>query len=592
MANDQEYKNHYDVVIVGAGLAGLSLARQLSLMCEKKILLLEKLETIPSDKQKYGESLVQVGGYYFSKVLDLEEHLLRRHYLKYNLRFHWKTPGRDNDCFEDYNQAYIRTFSNICTYQLDRNVFEGEILKCNLQNPNFTLCTGVTDLDADIADEGPHTISFKTKDLPVTCTTSWVVDTTGRSKFLARQLKLTRKGEIRHASTMFWVEGLVDIERLTEQTHTQRRLKPDRAALGHTPAFLATNHFFAEGLWFWVIPLHGKTSLAIVYDKNLFPADEVSTHEKLMQWVCREFPLFARDLPHRKVLHKAILRDFSHDCEQTIHASGWAMSGEAGRFTDPLYSPGSDFIAIHNTLICDAILTEDAEDLAEKCRLYEILMRSFYTSLVPTFATSYDSVGQQESFILKYTWELSVYFTHFVFPFINDLLTDRQFIISFLGKFSRLGKINHNLHSYISAYYQWKKTQPPTAVTPRFHDFASLEPLRRAESAFYDVGVTVDEARNVLDSQLANLTELAHFIIAYINADVAGDPAALENRSFVEAIDLKDCVFDVAAIRAGYAQCAHDGKRFEWSFDLSSMEQFQPARGDDDAQAEASRQTQ
>ena len=68
---------HYDVVIIGAGLAGLSLARQLLLNSDKTILLLEKRTAIPMALQKYGEATVQLSGYYFSKVLDLEEHLLR-----------------------------------------------------------------------------------------------------------------------------------------------------------------------------------------------------------------------------------------------------------------------------------------------------------------------------------------------------------------------------------------------------------------------------------------------------------------------------------------------------------------------------------
>ena len=128
---------HYDVVIIGAGLAGLSLARQLLLNSDKGILLLDKRSQIPSPHQKVGEATVQMSAYYFAKVLDLEEHLLREHFMKYNLRFYWKTAGRENRNFEDYSQSYIRNLSNIASYQLDRNKLEGEMLRLNLEQRNF-----------------------------------------------------------------------------------------------------------------------------------------------------------------------------------------------------------------------------------------------------------------------------------------------------------------------------------------------------------------------------------------------------------------------------------------------------------------------
>src|SRR5262249_19565105 len=155
-------------------------------------------------------------------------------------------------------------------------------------------------------------------------------------------------------------EGLVNIEKLTDRSLKGIRLRKDRSALGHLPVWLATNHFMGEGFWFWVIPLQGKTSLGLVYDNTIFPHERVATPQRLVEWGCREFPLFARDLPHRKILGQGAFKDFSYDCVQTISRSRWALSGEAGRFTDPLYSPGGDLIALHNTLITDAILTNDA----------------------------------------------------------------------------------------------------------------------------------------------------------------------------------------------------------------------------------------
>jgi glycine/D-amino acid oxidase-like deaminating enzyme len=97
---------HFDVVVLGAGLAGLSLARQLTLVSDKAILLLEKRVQVPPVRQKVGEATVQLSGYYFSKVLDLEDHLLQEHLMKYNLRFYWKNQ-EGGDSYEHYSQSYI-----------------------------------------------------------------------------------------------------------------------------------------------------------------------------------------------------------------------------------------------------------------------------------------------------------------------------------------------------------------------------------------------------------------------------------------------------------------------------------------------------
>ena len=247
-----------DVVILGAGIAGLTLARQLLLYSVKKVLLLVKRPQVPPSQQTVGVANVEVQGYYLSNSLDLEEHLLREHFLKYNLRFYWPTPGQPNTGYEHYSQSYIRCLSNICCYQLDRNKIEGELLRVNLQDPKFSFVAGVANLDVSLST-GPaaHTVRFEVEGRKVEVQTSWVVDTTGRSKFLARRLELTKPNPIRHGSVFFWVEGLLNIEKLTQLSHRQMLLHQNRRTLGHVPAWLATNHFCGEGYWFWVIPLQG-----------------------------------------------------------------------------------------------------------------------------------------------------------------------------------------------------------------------------------------------------------------------------------------------------------------------------------------------
>jgi flavin-dependent dehydrogenase len=541
--------NQYEVVILGAGLAGLSLARQLLTTTGKKVLLLEKRSEVPSSRQKVGEATVQVSGYYFSKLLDLEEHLFREHFVKYNLRFYWPTPGRENRSYEDYSQSYIRDLSNIATFQLDRNKLEEELLRLNLESELFEFQPGVANLDITVGESGkPHLISYEVGGQRCDIQADWLVDATGRAKYLARKLGLTKPSPIRHGATFFWVDGLVNIEKFTDCSLSQSLVRPSRQKLGHLPAWLATNHFMGEGYWFWTIPLQGKTSLGLVYDHSKVRADDVSSPEKVIAWIEQRFPLFARDLASREILDQGMYRDFSYDCVQTISADKWALAGESGRFTDPLYSPGGDLIALYNTLITDAILTDAQGTLAVKSRLYELLMWAFYEAYVPSYSVSYEVLGDQECFAMKYGWELMVYFTFYVFPFINQVFTNPAFVVPFLDLFAKLGAINNSIQPFITGYYRWKKGRPATQHEPVLFDFTSFEPLKKSQELFYQVGLSPRECVRTLERQMANVERMARFIAAYIYSVVLEDESLLA-KNLAESIDIEKLEFDPEKMR-------------------------------------------
>ncbi len=566
MTAEQKHQYDYDVVIIGAGLAGLSLARQLLLNGERvSILQLEKRASLPQVGQKVGEATVQVSGYYFSKVLELEEYLLREHYLKYNLRFYWKTAGQDNSRFESYSQSYIRGMSNVPTYQLNRNEIERELLRRNELDPCYRIHLHALDLEITLNKDGePHRVSYTVDGHKRTVTARWVVDAAGRAHVLQKKQGLERKNAIRHGSSFFWVEGLLNIEYLTDSTHKQVRLNPARRHLGHLPFWLATNHFCEEGLWFWTIPLQGVTSLGLVYDNRLIKNEDVNDPKRIVQWVCEHFPLFARDLPKRKILHWACYRDFSFDAGQTIDRDHWAMIGEAGRWTDPLYSPGGDVISVYCTVLTDAILTEDQAELDEKVVLYEQLERAVYGAYVPSFAVSYDCLGDQEAYSLKYIWELTIYFAFYVFPMINDLFTNKRFLVSFLQRFSRLGRVNASLQGFFSAFFQWKKEHKEPHTTPMFVDFYETGGLGVAEKTFYEIGLSTDDAREVLDKQLQNTFALARQSVAHIYASVLGDTSVFWNKSLIESFDLERLKFDPEHMRRHAAEHASCRERYEW----------------------------
>jgi flavin-dependent dehydrogenase len=570
-----------DVFIVGAGLAGLTLARHL-LLSDKdlRILMVDRLPEIPSPKQKVGEATVQVSGYYYSRVLEMEEHLLREHYLKYNLRFYWRSQ-RGGDVWEDLSQSYIRKISNIATYQLDRNKFEAAVLEKNRESPNFELIHPMTGLQVDLSEDGgPHAFRFEAGNREIAGRATWVIDSSGRGRFLVKKQQLDRPSPIRHGSSFLWVEGLLDPEKCTNLDRRAIRLRPARSALGHFPTFLATNHYCGEGYWFWEIPLHGKTSLGLVFDTANVAFKDVSTAEKLVEWICREYPLYARDLPKRKILHHSGFQSFALDNGQTISPSRWALVGEACRFTDPLYSPGGDLISTYNTMIADCILTQEQSELETKIRYYEPLARAIYEAYVPSFAVSYCTLGDQECFTLRYVWELTVYFAFYVFPFINDLLTTRAFLPAFLRRFGQLGPINQGIHRLLATFYRWKKENVILeAPEPVFFEFTEIGALAAAELTFYKVGIGIDEARDVLDDQLENLRDYARWILAHITAVVLDDPRALTNAAYVRGIDVDDLQFDPAAWAERLeAACRETSEAYTWRFDVPSLDRFRTER--------------
>lgn len=568
-----------DVVIVGAGIAGLTLARHLLLDTERSVLLIDRLAHVPPPRQKVGESSVQVSGYYFSRVLDLEEHLMNEHYLKYNLRFYWKTAGLENRRFEDYSQSYIRQISNICSYQLDRNRMEAELLRLNQEQQRFRFAGGARKLKIELAESGtstPHRVSYQQEGATHTVDAGWVVDTTGRNRLLAGRMDLKRPSPIQHGTYYAWVDGLIDIEKLTDRTRREVRLNPDRSQTGHLPFWLATNHFMGEGFWLWVIPLRGKTSLGVVYDQALFP-HRFQNPEDFIRWICEEFPMFADDLPRREILARGGFRQFSHDIRQVMSAQRWAFSGEAGRFNDPLYSPGGDLIAMHNTLIVDAIRHDREPDFETRIRQGEQLLRAAYEAYLPGYTASYDVLGDPEVFSLKYTWELSIYFALYVFPFINDLFTERSFVVGYLRQFSRLGAVNRGLQNYMSAFYRWKMEHEGPATQRTLFDFTDLEPLRLAAETFYEVGLSPQEGKKIVQQQLEHLMELARFTAVHLAAAVVGDDKARTHAAFVESFDLQNLSFDADEIRRRWEILnvdAVDAAPYRWGLDPSAAECF------------------
>ena len=171
----------------------------------------------------------------------------------------------------------------------------------------------------------------------------WLVDACGRAGLLKRKLGLARDERARRQ------RGLVPHRGPDRDRRLVRRRRPGAARCEPPARWLSTNHLVGAGYWVWLIPLaSGSHSVGIVADAKLHPLDTMNSFEKAMAWLERyqPQPCSTRSSGKRDRLQDfAFLRNFSYGCKQVFSGRRWALTGEAGLFLDPFYSPGSDFIA-------------------------------------------------------------------------------------------------------------------------------------------------------------------------------------------------------------------------------------------------------
>jgi flavin-dependent dehydrogenase len=116
----------HDVVICGGGLAGLTLARQLKIeLPALSVVVIDRLaRPLPEAAHKVGEATSELAAHYFGNVLQLENHLTQRHYLKMVLRFFL---GDARGRFEHRPEIGPSLYPPLPTWQLDRGRLENDL---------------------------------------------------------------------------------------------------------------------------------------------------------------------------------------------------------------------------------------------------------------------------------------------------------------------------------------------------------------------------------------------------------------------------------------------------------------------------------
>ena len=122
------------------------------------------------------------------------------------------------------------------------------------------------------------------------------------------------------------------------------------------------------------------------------------------------------------------MQDFSYGCKQVFSTERWCLTGEAGAFLDPFYSPGSDFISLSNTYITDFVSRDlDGEDVAERIARYsEQYFRHFEVGLT-VYLDQYQLFSDAQVMCVKHLWDYAFYWSFLASWFCHDKWTDLRF---------------------------------------------------------------------------------------------------------------------------------------------------------------------
>ena len=151
-------EKNFDVLILGGGLAGLTLARQLLMKRpDIRVAILEKRK-FPAQEaaHKVGESTVEIGAHYFSEELKLKKHLTDQQLPKFGLRFFFKDSFQSLD---EGTEVGGSEFFSAPSYQVDRGRLENFLAGAGTEM-GATLIDGALIREISLDSSGLHTVKY------------------------------------------------------------------------------------------------------------------------------------------------------------------------------------------------------------------------------------------------------------------------------------------------------------------------------------------------------------------------------------------------------------------------------------------------
>lgn len=515
-ATDLEASTPYDVAILGGGIAGLTMALQLKKANPtSSIVVVERQKhPVPEAAHKVGESTVEILAHYLRDVLELGEHLQKQQLNKFGLRmFFSAADNRDITQRVELGHAVLPPHG-VGTYQLDRGRLENalgeELLRQGIQ---FLDGWKVQQIEL-LPEQEVHRLHVLQEGHERELGARWIVDASGRSSYLKRQLGLAKKWSHHANAVWFRLNYPLDINTWSTDTAWQNRICEGERAL-------STNHLMGHGYWVWLIRLaSGSISIGIVTDATIHPFEEMNRFDRVLDWLQIHEPQCAQVIAEHQseIQDFRIMKDYSYSCEQVYSSERWCLTGESAVALDPLYSSGGDLIAISNGLVCD-LITRDllGEDIEERAAIHNRIFLLLIDSWVGIYAQQYSLMGNAQIMAAKVIWDTAVYWAVpglLYFQNVFYRLSEAPGVVINLARFATLS-------DHVQAFFREWLTIAPGHASPtfiRYYDFDFMIKLQTGMLAkLSEAELEVQFAANV-----RFVEQLAGQLVTTVMASFAG----------------------------------------------------------------------
>lgn len=327
------------IALIGCGLSGKLAALYLANQLPDASLTI--IDAGDDRLPVVGESTVEVT-VQFLKALGLGDHLEEEHLHKYGLTYYFKLPRDASGAGPEYIQHEAPGIIRLPSYNLNRHSFDRELGR-RVDAISSPIKGRVQHVHLSGEPKIKHRVDIKTnQDAIETIEADYVIDCSGRSRFLTKQLHLQAEPAYQRCSYWFRLEGF--------KREILTGLNLSKIKHHCFDSYYVTHHFYGRGYWIWVIPMRSASgadlvSFGITYRPEML-GDKTMSMDKLIEVLERDHPSLARFVLSGRKVDESRYYNYMYEAKSYYDPKGrWFLLGDAGFTFDPANSAGIAYLA-------------------------------------------------------------------------------------------------------------------------------------------------------------------------------------------------------------------------------------------------------